>query len=74
MARSEMKSLLPVVSSLLVSSKPALQLAAASAISNWAYLLLDASESVELGPREDGIREIVKVRLGRRRTLRKIVV
>lgn len=38
------------------------QTAAASALANWSLHLLQVSESVsELGPREDCIREIVKV-------------
>ncbi|GMR36431.1 hypothetical protein PMAYCL1PPCAC_06626, partial [Pristionchus mayeri] len=61
MISSEMKTFLPLLGIHLLSSKPILQLAAASALSNWALLLLQTSEKVcELGPREDGIREIVK--------------
>ncbi|KAF8361888.1 ufd-3, partial [Pristionchus pacificus] len=61
MISSEMKTFLPILGMHLLSSKPILQVAAASALSNWSYLLLQTSDNVcELGPREDGIREIVK--------------
>ncbi|GMT14457.1 hypothetical protein PFISCL1PPCAC_5754, partial [Pristionchus fissidentatus] len=61
MVSSEMKTFLPLLGILILSNKPILQVAASSALSNWAFLLLQTSDSIcELGPREDGIREIVK--------------
>lgn len=52
-----------VVAAQLGSPKPALQLAAATALANWALVLLRQTESgkvAELGPREDSLRAIIQ--------------
>ncbi|VDN19481.1 unnamed protein product [Cylicostephanus goldi] len=62
MLSQDFQTLFTVVANQLTSSKPALQLAAASALANWSLFLLKKSEKVaELGPREDAIRAIVKL-------------
>uniref|UniRef100_A0A1I7WWF6 Phospholipase A-2-activating protein n=1 Tax=Heterorhabditis bacteriophora TaxID=37862 RepID=A0A1I7WWF6_HETBA len=62
MLMHDLESIIPLVTKEFLGGKPALQLAAASALANWSHLLLIRSESVaELGPREDVIRGVIKV-------------
>ncbi|KAK6732564.1 hypothetical protein RB195_016748 [Necator americanus] len=62
MVSHDFQILFRAVANHVTSHKPALQIAAASALANWSLLLLNRSETVaELGPREDAIREIIKV-------------
>ncbi|VDK30519.1 unnamed protein product, partial [Gongylonema pulchrum] len=52
------------VAAQLLSPKPALQLAAATVLANWALVLLQQTETekiAELGPREDVLRVVLKM-------------
>ncbi|MFH4981306.1 hypothetical protein AB6A40_008015 [Gnathostoma spinigerum] len=63
MLLSDTKTNLSAVVHQIKSKKPAVQLAAASALANWALVLLRHTESgsvTELGPREDALREITE--------------